>query len=955
MEQGAEWITAPLPWGERAAVRAEELGEWIAAPEPLDKGLHELSVFFTVPENQGVTAAYLVGAVRSSETFALVAINGSTGYAGGEIQTFGPDYPCFEGDISSWILPGLNRLALRVRPGKAVPACSVRLQIQYATGKNQEIITDGRWQAIPVPTVSANSSGNGEIARRPDPKGNDGGKPVQSVAPRGSEDGIARKRLFSTPLPAPHLRRAFTLPAPVRRASLTVCGLGYYEAYLNGERIGDHVLDPAQTAYPIRAFSVTYDVTEKVKKGKNALGLLVGHGWYSQNRAWLPAGMAYGKPGAIAWLEIYCTDGTTQKIVTNADWRAADGAIREDSVYGGEVYDARLERINWTRPDYDDRSWKPAEVLSPLSARLEPQPMPPMRRIREVTPVAIKEVKPGLWIFDMGENIVGWARLSVTAPAGTRIRLRFGEIQRPDSTLEYNSTGVGATRVLQTDEYICKGKGKEIWEPRFTYHGFQYVEVSGLPEPPTKGTITGIVVHSDLATVGSFACGNATLNQIEKLSRRSLVGNLHGIVTDCPHRERCQWHGDAEVIADYALYAVDAAPLLAKMTDDASAPLDPDGLPMTIGVGRRTFGFADIGWSTIIIQVPWRLYLYRGDLEPARRHYDRMRHLIDTLRKRHPDSIVPGAAFGDHAATSMTHQGASIASCPKDGYATILFYEATLTLAKIAQALGRTEDAANYRNAAESIHTAFVARFFDSATGGYPHPTLDAYALLLDVYPQDKHAILTQHFHDTLANRGYMNIGGFFGYRRIAEAAVRFLPEEAALSLLTQDREPGIPYSLRYGATSLWEFYVPPQHPMFYERSRNHFAFGSVCEVFWRHLAGIAPDETTPGFRQIHLAPHLTHVLPSVTATYRAPTGRIQSTWHRKEGVFLWDITVPSGSEGRAVVPMDSRTAQVTIGDTLILAGGQVKAEVSGVTVEKVEASSLTVRLSTGFHCLAVF
>ena len=938
-----QWITAPHAWGARAPYAPDELGDWIWAPADLENAPFELVGEFSVDPHRGVVGAYATGAAFDEDSVVVAAINGVIGTAGGALDARRHDYRGFEGELSPWLRGGTNRLAIKVQPSSASSGANengsvFRLIVRYADGGAEIIATDESWRAFGWDgTVDSGV----RMSVAPDVEADfDEGAPVRVIATREVPREYARPRLYASAWAAPLLRREFTLEAAPKRAVLTVCGLGCYEAHINGARVGDHLLDPAQTSYETRAFYVTYDVTDQLHCGANALGVMLGHGWFGQNVAWAPHIEVYGKPAALVQLEIEDENGVTV-INSDAHWRAATGAITSDNLYRGEIYDARLERPNWTSAgdavagDSDD--WETVEIVAPLSPNLEAQTIPPIRRQQEFVPVGLTEPKPKMWVFDIGENIVGWAKLRVCEPNGTRIKLRFAEALNDDGTLNFHSTGPFATRVVQQDEYICRGDATEIWEPRFTYHGFQYVEVSGLTQAPTLQTITGVAIHTDLESAGEWSSSDATLNAIEKVSRRSLVGNLHGIITDCPHRERCQWQADAEIIADYALYRYAATPLFAKCMDDCATTLDARGLPREINVGRRTPPLIDIGWSTLTVQVAWRILLFAGDLEPARAHLDLMRFVCDYYHDLHPDGIVRAAGHGDHAAPPFTHAGEPLPECPRDGYATMLLFESTQTLAQIAEKLGRDADAAHYFAAAARVRAAFIARFYEAESGGYAHPTLDAYALLLDVYPDGALERLVAHFRAQLKRHDWMNVGGFFGYRRIAEAAILFLPQHEALQVLTQAAQPGVPYAIARGATSIWEQYYPDSDPDFRARSLNHFACGSVCENFWRHIAGLAPDAEQPGFRRVILKPQLTQVLEWASASHRAPLGEIRSAWKRDENGFAWQITLPRGASGRAIVPVAAGERVMVNGrivsdasDGLELAAGNYLVELSG-------------------------
>lgn len=939
-----QWITSPAQWGARAPYSPAEVGDWIWAPDEFTGAPFELVGEFEIDEARGIVGAYATGAALDESAAVTAAINGVIGTAGGALDTRGEHYRAFEGELSPWLVAGTNQIALKVDASEQIEAdekgCTFRLCVRYADGGEEFIVTDASWRARVWDGVI---SYNNRMSVAPAADNSSHAVPARVVSTREEARKYLRPRLYASDWPAPLLRREFDLPAAPRRAILTICGLGCYEAYINGERVGDHLLDPAQTSYEKRAFTVTYDVTKQLQNGANALGVMLGHGWYGQNISWAPHIKAYGKSAALVQLEIEDENGV-RVINSDADWRATEGPIRADNLYRGEIYDARLERPDWNVAGADLTDWHDVEIVPPLSPKLEEQSLPPIRRIEEIAPVGLTEPKPKLWVFDIGENIVGWAKLRVKAPSGTRIKLRFAEALNPDGTLNFHSTGTFATRVVQEDFYICKGDNWEEWEPHFTYHGFQYVEISGLTQAPNLETITGVVVHTDLDEAGTWNSSDEILNAIEKVSRRSLVGNLHGIITDCPHRERCQWQADAEIIADYALYRYKATPIFAKCMDDCATTLDNRGLPREINVGRRTPPLTDIGWATLSVQVAWRIRLFTGDLAPARAHYDLMRFIADYYHDLHPDGIVPTASHGDHAAPPMTHDGETLPVCPRDAYATMLLLESTQTLSQLAAHLGHTADAEHYSHAAAHTRRAFIERFYNTQSGHYAHPTIDAYALLLDVFPDGEGARVAAGFRAALKRHEWMNVGGFFGYRRIAEAAILFLPENEALQVLTQDQQPGIPYCLARGATSVWEQHYPESDPNFWTRSLNHYAYGGVCENFWRHIAGIAPDADTPGFERVLMKPHLTEVLNWADATHEAPNGQIRSAWKRDQSGFSWQISLPRDTSARVFVPSSGGVAAVKV-------NGQKLSEDDAI-VASVNADAVELELAAGYYQL---
>ena len=358
--------------------------------------------------------------------------------------------------------------------------------------------------------------------------------------------------------PNPFFRKTFTLTKPVRKARVYICGLGYYELYLNGKKVGDHVLDPAFTRYDRRVLYVTYDVTDLVRSRKNALGVVLGNGWYNMHtRAQWDFDKApwRARPTMLCQLEVKYADGSSEIIVSDSSWKVSKGPILFESIRIGETYDARLEKHGWNTPYYDDTEWTPAHIVPGPKGKLSAQMLPPIKVTKTIRPVKLTEPKPGYFVFDMGQNIAGWAQLRVSGPAGTEVVMRYGERLNDDGTLDQTDIGRFVKQgPFQTDTYILKGRGIEIWEPRFVYHGFQYVEVTGLPNKPTLGTLRGRVVHTCFERAGKFECSNKLFNKIQHNTHWSYASNFHSYPTDCPHREKNGWTGDAHLAAETGLY-----------------------------------------------------------------------------------------------------------------------------------------------------------------------------------------------------------------------------------------------------------------------------------------------------------------------------------------------------------------------------------------------------------------
>ncbi len=429
--------------------------------------------------------------------------------------------------------------------------------------------------------------------------------------------------------PAPLLRRVFKLDGKIKQARASICGLGYYELYLNGRQVGDHVLDPGYTRYDRRAFYVTYDVTDQLKAGGNAVGVILGNGWFNcHTRAvwnfhqapWRAA------PKLLLQLRVDYTDGRRETIVSDESWKCSTGPIVFDSIYGGETYDARLEKPGWTTVAYDDAHWEGVQLVAAPPGKLAAQMMPPIKVHETLKPVKITEPKPGLFLFDIGQNLAGRAELTVSGPAGARVQMRYGERLFPDGTLdtrdiEQHVKRLGPEQQYQTDTYILKGDGRETWHSRFTYHGFQYVAITGFPGRPTLANLRAQFLHSAVPRAGEFTCSNPLLNRIQRAAYWSFLSNLQGIPTDCPHREKNGWTGDAHLACEQAQFNFFPVPVHQKWINDLGDEQKPAGqLPGIVPTSGWGYGFGSgPAWDSAFLLIPYYEYLYYGDTENFRR------------------------------------------------------------------------------------------------------------------------------------------------------------------------------------------------------------------------------------------------------------------------------------------------------------------------------------------------
>ncbi len=708
-----------------------------------------------------------------------------------------------------------------------------------------------------------------------------------------------KARWISAPVaePAPLFRKHFTVNRPVRRARALICGLGYYELYLNGERIGGQVLDPAQTDYEKRALYTVHDVTPYLRTGDNCVGVMLGNGWFNQAIVW--GGMSYGEPCLLLQLVLEYADGSTNLVCSDGLWKTAPGPVLKNNVYAGEEYDARRETPGWCEAGFDDSSWWAVRVVPCPTEKLQSQMLPPIRRMKTLQPIALWQSAPGVWVYDMGQNFAGWARLRVQAPAGTTITLRFAEELHPDGSIDPASTGVFATHVVQTDRYTCNGQGVEVWEPRFTYHGFRYVEMTGYPGTPTLDMLEGVVVYSGVLPAGTFECSDEMLNRIHRTAVWTEVSNLHSVPTDCPHRERCGWLGDAHVSAEMTIYNFEMAPFWSKYLQDIETSLTEKGLPTFVAPGKRKIGEASPDWGTAIVQIPYYLYVYYGDRRVLEEHYDTMKRWVEHLLSISDDYVV-SAGLGDWCAP-----GSVPGNTPIPITSTAIFYLDACIMRRVAQVLGRSQDADWFARLADSIRDAFNRHFFDTKACTYGSQTADTLALAWGLAPEGKE----QAIADSLArdvrekHRGHHSTG-IIGLRHLFWALSEYGHADVAMTILHQTDYPSIGHLFALGATTLWEWWSEPEiEQQEGPRSCNHPMQGGFDAWFFYGVAGISPCISAPGFARITFKPHLLPGLQWARASYRSVRGMIASEWQRSEGRLYWKVVVPPNTTATVHLP----------------------------------------------------
>jgi alpha-L-rhamnosidase len=727
--------------------------------------------------------------------------------------------------------------------------------------------------------------------------------------------------------PAPMLRKSFRAKSSITRARLYICGLGYYDCSLNGQKVGDHMLDPGYTNYDKRVLYVTYDVTRQIKDGENAIGVILGTGWYDVHTkaVWhFDQAPWRDRPKLLLQLVIDYADGSSDTIASDESWKTSTGAITFDSIYSGEHYDARLEKTGWDKPGFDDSAWKHAIVVNAPKGKLVAQQMPPIRATAQITPVKITQPKPGVYVFDMGQNFAGVPMLTAQAPAGTTVTMRCAERIDKDGMIDTHDVDVfvkqeDATQTFQEDRYTFKGAGVETWHPRFTYHGFQYVEVTGLPVGATLASpscgqtladarvaptsLRALFMHTDLEPAGTFECSNPLLNKIVSAARWSYLSNLMSIPTDCPQREKNGWTGDAHLACEQGLFTFDGAPVYTKWINDVQDAMRDDGdLPGIVPTGGwgYTLGAA---WDSAFFLIPAYLNEYAADERILTSHYPAMKKYVDFVTRKSTDHIV-NAPLGDWVPFE--------AKTSTELTTTAYYFRDAQIVAHVAKTMGNAADAKKYGDLADTIKSAFNKKFFDPKTGNYAEgtQTAQACALFFHLVPENERQRVFENLVKQIEARKDHLDGGILGAKYVMQVLLDHDRVDLAYKIATQTDLPSWGHWIQQGATTLWENWDG-------SASRNHIMFGDVVAWMFKALAGIQPDPAHPGFEHFFLRPHVVGDLTHVRAEHRTMHGTILSEWTLKDGRVHLHIKVPVNTTATLTMPTlgPDRTLELESGE----------------------------------------
>ena len=709
-------------------------------------------------------------------------------------------------------------------------------------------------------------------------------------------------------VPIPYVRKDFTLPKKVKQAKLFITALGVYEPYINGERIGSDVFSPGWTDYSKRVNYQVFDVTSALNGGDNAIGIILGDGWYCGHIAWFKR-QHYGlKPELLAQIHIEFTDGSSQTIITDEKWKHSYGPIVESDFIMGESYDARLEFDGWNNIGFKSDDWIRVSIMDKKSIILKALPYVPVTTMQEITPVSISKAADD-WLFDFGQNMLGRVRLKISGKRGQCVTIRFAEMLDEKGEAYFENLRTAKA----TDYYTLKGdKNGEIYESHFTFHGFRYALISGITEEPDRDMLTGIVLHSNMEMTGSFECSNKLVNQLQQNIQWGQRGNFLSVPTDCPQRdERLGWMGDAQVFAGTAAFNMDVAAFFTKWQIDIADCENkyPGYFPAVVpSISTNSILEKDghAGWSDAGIICPWTIYQSYGDTRILKDYYESFKRYIDTLEINSVDLICEHPSKGFQGFKDWLNQEQD--KTPGDLIGTAYFAYSTKILAKIATVLDKPGDAEKYDKLFEKIRTVFNNQYV-TKDGNIIGQTQTAYILALhfELLSEENAEIAAEKLVENIKEKGMQLATGFLGTPYLMHVLSKYSQDDIAGELLLQEKWPSWLYAVTQGATTIWERWDGWTHDKGFAdigmNSYNHYAYGAVGEWLYKHVAGIDFDENYPAYKKIIIKPHVVANLTHVNSSYKSVYGLISVSWKMKDNHFCIDVEIPANTTAELQIP----------------------------------------------------
>jgi alpha-L-rhamnosidase len=881
-ESGAEWITNANP----------------EVPKAADKTSHDFRLHFEVGKAIRRASLYVTG-----QDSASAWVNGKRILEAEPLPAWKqmPWKTYVVRDISHDVKTGPNVLAVEVvRYANSIQTpMSAVVYLEAEDGSVELFKTEAsRWRA------SLNAGADWQAAEFDDSSWK------EAIRYKGEEVG----RPWPTG-PVKYLRRGFEVAKPVASARLYATALGAYKIWVNGQSVGHEILAPGWTDFRERVIYQTYDVTAEMKPGKNTIAALLAPGWYATPLQWFREGYNYGQtpPALRAQLRIEYKDGSLETILTDELWKAEISPILSAEIYDGETYDARRAQANWAAAAFDDKQWKNAEVIQPHEPKIVWQYFQPIRVEKILDAKTIKSPASGVYIFDFGQNLSGVARIRAEGPAGTDIKLRFAEVLNPDGTLYVENLRTAKA----TDHFILAGKGREEYQPTFTFHGFRYVEVSGLKGKPQPNDVHAVVFHTDAPFTATLNTSNAMLNQLWSNILWGQRSNFIGVPTDCPQRdERLGWAADAQVFWRTAAYNMDLTAFSRKFGADlrgTQVGTDMYGI-FAPGTSTPNPGYGT-GWSDAGVIIPWTSWIQAGDKQVIEENWAGMERYLAAIQRANPNYLWK-ENYGIPFADWLAPEGVT----PVDLIATAYWaYDVTL-MREMAHATGRKMEEQKYGELFEKIKAAFNQAYVraDGSVGGVPPPPVFAsgvetklsdkpvetqtgyvLALYMNLLPDSLRNLAAKRLVDRLEANHWRLGTGFLGTPYLLAALADTGHSDVAYRLLLSTEYPSWGYLVEHGATTMWERWNGDQmrnDPSM--NSYNHYAYGAVADWIYRYAAGVDTDPIEPGFHVIRLHPNFDKRLGSLDFSYDSSYGTIHSAWTVTGNQATWDLTIPPNASG---------------------------------------------------------
>ncbi|HOL31018.1 MAG TPA: family 78 glycoside hydrolase catalytic domain [Anaerohalosphaeraceae bacterium] len=862
----------------------------------------------------------------TADDFVQLHLNGSL------LRSFRNRKVIYEVVLADYLRPGVNVLAFRaVNEGNADSPAGfwAAVRIESADGRILEFATDNEWllstdEQLGWKTVDYDDAGWSRAVE---------------IGPLGITPWEQTKPMKRLLPPARYFRKDFAVSnKEIERATLYATALGIYQCSINGQRVTDDYLSPGWTDYRKRVYYRAYDVTKQLRRGSNAIGGILADGWYA---GYVGGGLNrnhYGrKTRMLLQLNIQYEDGTKQIVGTAKDWKASTGPILYADLLQGEGYDARQELPGWDMPGFDESAWRPVIAGdTEVNPQIRAAVTEPVRVFSSIKPVSVAEPVRGIYVFNMGQNFAGVVRLQVHGRPGQRIQVRHAERLNPNGTIYTTNLRTASA----TDIYICKGSGKtEVWQPYFTQHGFQYVEITGLDEKPDLDTVTGLVLTSDTPIAGSFDCSDPMVNRLYSNIVWTQRMNFIDIPTDCPQRdERFGWTGDAQVYINTACYNNDVQSFFTKWLMDLTDAQRDDGqfpryAPLKVDPTDGGPAWADAG-----VICPWTIYKMYGDKRILQTHYDAMKKFIEFNRKRCTSALLPPEkfqCFGDWLNIND--------ETPHDVIYTAYFAHSTHLFAMIADALGKTDDAQTYGTLFEQLKSAF-SNAYVGPDGTIKGDTQTAYVLAIayDLLDPAHQKLAAEHLVRRIRECGYHLSTGFIGTKDLMLALAKIGRNDLAYRLLYNDSFPSWGFTIKQGATSIWERWNgwTPQDG-FADPGMNsfaHYSFGAVGQWIFENIGGI--QSQGPGFKTMMIHPQPDGKMMWAKTSYHSVRGLIVSNWEIRNGCFVLDVTIPPNTEADVFIPAQDAEK--------VLESGIPAQQAEGVTFLKQQAGTIVYKVKSG-------